>query len=101
MTKVSEESYTRFYFGLVVSSPLKYFVTLYKVLLTHQLSGNSYYRMECVADHGFPKELTGNVQNLDAALSEIEKVINQLTSVPLHEAHSKVEIIFFQKNIFV
>ncbi len=47
-------------------------------------------KMEWIGAEDFPQEMASNVQNLDAALSEIEAVVNELTSLPLTEAHSTV-----------
>ncbi|XP_046635392.1 nuclear nucleic acid-binding protein C1D-like isoform X2 [Daphnia pulicaria] len=44
--------------------------------------------MEWIKHKDFPEEMTANTQNLDSALSEMEAVVNALTSVPLTEVHS-------------
>ena len=46
--------------------------------------------MDWINAKDFPQEMTSNIQNLDAALSEIEGVVNELTSIPLTDAHSCV-----------
>ena len=48
--------------------------------------------MEWVGAKDFPQEMTDCVQNLDSALNEMEAVVNQLTSVPLTDAHSNVSL---------
>lgn len=46
--------------------------------------------MEWVKSNDFPQEMAANAQNLDSALSEMETVVNLMTSMPLTEAHSCV-----------
>lgn len=57
--------------------------------------------MEWINAKDFPQELTSNVQNLDSAISEIENVVNMLTSMPLNEAHSAVSyyIVFYKIHL--
>jgi hypothetical protein len=51
------------------------------------------YQMEWIKHKDFPEEMTANTQNLDSALSEMEAVVNALTSVPLTEVHSCVSFV--------
>lgn len=53
--------------------------------------------MEWIKDKDFPEEMTANTQNLDLALSEMEAVVNALTSVPLTEVHSYVSFVSYSK----
>ena len=49
--------------------------------------------MEWIKNKDFPEEMMVNTQNLDSALSEMEAVVNELTSVPLAEVHSCVSFV--------
>lgn len=53
--------------------------------------------MEWIKHKDFPEEMTANTQNLDSALSEMEAVVNALTSVPLTEVHSCVSFVSYLK----
>lgn len=50
--------------------------------------------MEWITAPDFPHEVGDTVKNLDLAVSEIEKVVETLTSIPLSEAQATVRILY-------
>ncbi len=49
--------------------------------------------MEWLNAKDFPDVMTNTVRNMDMALSEMENVVSEFTSIPLSEAQSTVIII--------
>lgn len=51
--------------------------------------------MEWISAPDFPQEMGEAVKNLDSAISEIEKVVETLTSIPLNESQATVNFLMF------